>query len=217
VTYRQAIEIATVPGPPPRAAGIGYVGMAEVAYQWGELDAALRYLTEGIPLTRQAGMSDRPNDHLKRHSKDWRRDTQVTTNMWPIPQQCQLGGRPGRRLAAIHNDAVILGVGHARESSICSARYAPTGVQNARWAKPVGMTPIAGTVQPPGRRSVATFGGIQSRPAQRGSPIIGRKRSSPASGRLLPQPAPRLGGVDQVGEQHDGHRPAQVTGTPAAG
>ena len=26
-----------MPGPPPRAAGIGYVGMAEVAYQWGEL------------------------------------------------------------------------------------------------------------------------------------------------------------------------------------
>ena len=103
-----------MPGPPPRAAGIGYVGMAEVAYQWGELDAALRYLTEGIPLTRQAGMSDRPNDHLKRHSKDWRRDTQVTTNMWPIPQQCQLGGRPGRRLAAIHNDAVILGRACAR-------------------------------------------------------------------------------------------------------
>ena len=27
--------------------------MAEVAYQWGELHAALRYLTEGVPLTRQ--------------------------------------------------------------------------------------------------------------------------------------------------------------------
>ena len=35
--YRQAIEIATVPVPPRRAAGIVYVGMAEVAYQWGEL------------------------------------------------------------------------------------------------------------------------------------------------------------------------------------
>jgi len=43
-TYRHAIEIATVPGPPPRAAGIGYVGMAEVAYQWGELAQRLEAL-----------------------------------------------------------------------------------------------------------------------------------------------------------------------------
>ena len=50
-TCRQAIEIATVPGPPPRAAGLGYMGMAPT--RGGELDAALRYLTEGILLTRQ--------------------------------------------------------------------------------------------------------------------------------------------------------------------
>ncbi|MGE5289848.1 MAG: hypothetical protein ACM3ML_22205 [Micromonosporaceae bacterium] len=36
------------------AAGTGYVGMAEIAYQRGELDAALRRVTEGIPLTRQS-------------------------------------------------------------------------------------------------------------------------------------------------------------------
>src|SRR6266567_2478605 len=35
------------------AAGIGYVGMAEVAYQRGELDAALRHVTEGIARCRQ--------------------------------------------------------------------------------------------------------------------------------------------------------------------
>jgi LuxR family maltose regulon positive regulatory protein len=53
-TYRQALEIATLPGRPVLpVAGIGYVGMAEVAYQRDELDAALGQVTEGIPLCRQ--------------------------------------------------------------------------------------------------------------------------------------------------------------------
>jgi LuxR family maltose regulon positive regulatory protein len=54
-TYQQAVDIAAVPGRPHLpAAGTGYVGMAEVAYQRGELDAALRHVTEGIPLARQS-------------------------------------------------------------------------------------------------------------------------------------------------------------------
>jgi hypothetical protein len=36
-TYRQPIEIATVPGPHRRAAGINHLVMAEVACQWDEL------------------------------------------------------------------------------------------------------------------------------------------------------------------------------------
>jgi LuxR family transcriptional regulator, maltose regulon positive regulatory protein len=55
-TYRQALEITTGPGPgrpAPPAAGIAYVGMAEVAYQRGELDAALEHVTEGIARCRQ--------------------------------------------------------------------------------------------------------------------------------------------------------------------
>ncbi len=36
-----------MPGPPPRATGIGYVVMAEVAYQWGEL--AQRLYGSGPP------------------------------------------------------------------------------------------------------------------------------------------------------------------------
>ena len=41
-TYQQAVDIAAVPGRPHvPVAGTGYVGMAEVAYQQGELDAAL--------------------------------------------------------------------------------------------------------------------------------------------------------------------------------
>ena len=35
------------------AAGIAYVGLGEVSYQQGDLDAALGYLTEGIALCRQ--------------------------------------------------------------------------------------------------------------------------------------------------------------------
>jgi LuxR family maltose regulon positive regulatory protein len=54
-TYQQAVDIAAVPGRPHLpAAGAGYVGMAEVAYQKGELAAALRHLTDGISLARQS-------------------------------------------------------------------------------------------------------------------------------------------------------------------
>jgi LuxR family maltose regulon positive regulatory protein len=53
-TYQQALEITAPPGQAAMpAAGIGYAGMAEVAYQRGELDAALRHVTEGIARCRQ--------------------------------------------------------------------------------------------------------------------------------------------------------------------
>jgi LuxR family transcriptional regulator, maltose regulon positive regulatory protein len=53
-TYQQTLEITALPGRPVLpAAGVAYVGLAEVAYQRGELDAALRHVTEGIPLCRQ--------------------------------------------------------------------------------------------------------------------------------------------------------------------
>jgi LuxR family maltose regulon positive regulatory protein len=53
-TYQQALEITAPPGRAAMpAAGIGYVGMAEVAYQRGELDAAQRHVNEGIRLCRQ--------------------------------------------------------------------------------------------------------------------------------------------------------------------
>ena len=53
-TYRQALETTAPPGRLPLpAAGPAYVGLGEVAYQRGELDAALRHVTEGITLCRQ--------------------------------------------------------------------------------------------------------------------------------------------------------------------
>jgi LuxR family maltose regulon positive regulatory protein len=53
-TYQQALEMTAPPGRPALpAAGVAYVGMAEVAYQRGEVDAALRHVTESIPLCRQ--------------------------------------------------------------------------------------------------------------------------------------------------------------------
>jgi LuxR family maltose regulon positive regulatory protein len=53
-TYQQVLEMTAPPGRPALpAAGIAYVGLAEAAYQRGELDAALRHATEGIPLCRQ--------------------------------------------------------------------------------------------------------------------------------------------------------------------
>ena len=53
-TYQQAREVTAGPGCTPLpAAGIGYVGLAEVARQRNELDAALEQVTEGIELCRQ--------------------------------------------------------------------------------------------------------------------------------------------------------------------
>ncbi|HZC98837.1 MAG TPA: LuxR C-terminal-related transcriptional regulator [Actinomycetes bacterium] len=53
-TYRQALEVAAPPGRPALpGAGMAQVGLAEVAYQRGELDAALEQVTEGIGRCRQ--------------------------------------------------------------------------------------------------------------------------------------------------------------------
>ena len=53
-TYRQALDITAPPGRPALpAAGIAYVGLAEVAYEQNELEAALRHVSEGIGACRQ--------------------------------------------------------------------------------------------------------------------------------------------------------------------
>jgi LuxR family maltose regulon positive regulatory protein len=53
-TYDQLLKANEVPGRPPAPTlGLVYVGLAEVAYERNELDSALRYVTEGIALSRQ--------------------------------------------------------------------------------------------------------------------------------------------------------------------
>ena len=53
-TCQDMLEITAEPGrPPPPAAGPGYVGLAEMAYQRNDLDTARRHVTEGIELCRQ--------------------------------------------------------------------------------------------------------------------------------------------------------------------
>ena len=52
-TYLRAGPGHPCHGRPAPAAGLGYVGLAEVAYQRDELDIALRHATEGIALCRQ--------------------------------------------------------------------------------------------------------------------------------------------------------------------
>jgi LuxR family maltose regulon positive regulatory protein len=53
-TYREALAVAAEPdGPAPQVAGVAQVGMAGVLYERDELDAALQYATDGIPLCRQ--------------------------------------------------------------------------------------------------------------------------------------------------------------------
>ncbi len=53
LTCQQALDSLVTSGRPPPAAGPGYVGLAEVAYQRNELDLALRHASEGIALCRQ--------------------------------------------------------------------------------------------------------------------------------------------------------------------
>ena len=53
LTCQQALDSLVTSGRPPPAAGPGYVGLAEIAYQRDELDLALRHATEGIALCRQ--------------------------------------------------------------------------------------------------------------------------------------------------------------------
>ena len=53
-TYREALAVAAEPDrPAPQIAGVAQVGMAGVLYERDELDAALQYATDGIPLCRQ--------------------------------------------------------------------------------------------------------------------------------------------------------------------
>ena len=53
-TYREALAVAAEPDrPPPQIAGVAQVGMAGVLYERDDLDAALQYATDGIPLCQQ--------------------------------------------------------------------------------------------------------------------------------------------------------------------
>jgi LuxR family transcriptional regulator, maltose regulon positive regulatory protein len=53
LTCEEALDTLVTSGRPPPAAGPGYAGLAEIAYQRDELDLALRHATEGIALCRQ--------------------------------------------------------------------------------------------------------------------------------------------------------------------
>jgi LuxR family transcriptional regulator, maltose regulon positive regulatory protein len=52
-TYQTALEIASEAGRPLPPAGMAHVGLAEVLYERGELEAALDHATEGVELCRQ--------------------------------------------------------------------------------------------------------------------------------------------------------------------
>jgi LuxR family transcriptional regulator, maltose regulon positive regulatory protein len=55
-TYQEALEATAEPGQPAMpAAGVAHVGIAEVAYERDELDAALDHATQGATLSRQLG------------------------------------------------------------------------------------------------------------------------------------------------------------------
>ena len=53
LTCQRALDSLVTSGLPLPAAGLGYVGLADIAYQRDALDSALRHATEGIALCRQ--------------------------------------------------------------------------------------------------------------------------------------------------------------------
>jgi len=53
LTCERVLDTLVTAGRPQPAAGLGSVGLADIAYQRDELDRALRYATEGIALCRQ--------------------------------------------------------------------------------------------------------------------------------------------------------------------
>jgi len=57
-TFRGSLELATTQGARPLPlAGLAYVGLAEVQYEWNDLDGALRSALEGIELTELGGFT----------------------------------------------------------------------------------------------------------------------------------------------------------------
>jgi LuxR family transcriptional regulator, maltose regulon positive regulatory protein len=54
-TYQNALGIASEAGRPLPPAGIAHVGMAEIRYERGELDAALDHATQAVALSQQLG------------------------------------------------------------------------------------------------------------------------------------------------------------------
>jgi ATP/maltotriose-dependent transcriptional regulator MalT len=58
-TAQRSLQLASAPGTPTLpAAGAAHVGIAEVAYQRGDLDTAALHLTTGLPLCRQFVIPD---------------------------------------------------------------------------------------------------------------------------------------------------------------
>ncbi|ANY67761.1 transcriptional regulator [Paenibacillus sp. BIHB 4019] len=56
-TYRHALELAGEP--PLPAAGVAYLGLARIYYQWNELNTAEQYAQIALPLTQQLEHTDR--------------------------------------------------------------------------------------------------------------------------------------------------------------
>ena len=110
-TYQQVVDITASPGRAAvPAAGIGYVGIAEVAYQRGELDAALQHVTEGIELCRQLNWKTQP----------------LAAGLVTLAWIRQANGDPGRALEAIAEAERIA------PSSSLATLFNPVPAQRAR-------------------------------------------------------------------------------------
>jgi LuxR family maltose regulon positive regulatory protein len=57
-TCRRALRLGAEQGRMPPAAGVAYVGLGRLLYEWDDLDAAMEHITKGIDMGRRAGIAE---------------------------------------------------------------------------------------------------------------------------------------------------------------
>jgi LuxR family maltose regulon positive regulatory protein len=57
-TCRRALRLSAEQGRMPPAAGVAYVGLGRLLYEWDDLDAAMEHITKGIDMGRRVGIAE---------------------------------------------------------------------------------------------------------------------------------------------------------------
>ena len=190
-TYQEALEFNAPRGRPTTpAAGIAYVGLGEVSYQQGDLDAALGYLTEGIALCRQFTYAP-----------------PLATGLATLGWTGRAGGDPSGALDAM---------GEAERAMPGPA----VGLLNPVPAQRAGCCwPGARSPRPPAGPRNTAWARIRPRlPAGAGVPGAGpgaARPGSPRPGTRAPGQNARGGGRPKPGGQH--HRDPGAAGTGTGG
>jgi len=132
-TYRRALQLATEGSRQPApSAGMAYVGMAGLLYEWNDLEGAMRCATKGIELSELGGSADTIEDGYltlaRIHRARGKPDTalEMIQEAERLAQRCNHGDRQAE--AAELRARLWLGRGSVAEAS----RWAPaTGASSS--------------------------------------------------------------------------------------